>query len=310
MLPAKPPVFVIGCPRSGTTLVSELLEPTTYGSPVETHFITKYAERLERVGPLTDRDNFMRLVGQILRERPVLQWKLDTSPAAVWDRVRESGAVTYRTLVDTLCMMRSAAKGKTSWGDKTPHFILHLETLSALYPDAKYIGVVRDGRDVALSLLEKPWGPNNVYACARYWAQCHRETPALGALRARGALLEVRYETLLQEPEATIDRLYGFLGEACPPDQLQRLCRVLRRSNAGRWRQRMSAHEVRTFESQAGETLRRLGYETREGTKPLSPIVAAAWWLHDRAGHGLHLLKMNTVDAFRIRFLGMQPFAD
>ncbi len=303
-------MFVIGCPRSGTTLVSQLLEPTAYGSPVETHFITKYARQLERYGDVTVRDNFERLAGDILRERPVMQWKLGTTTGELWRLVRDAGPLGYRELVDALCMLRSTALGRTSWGDKTPHFILHLDVLSTLYPDAKYVCVVRDGRDVALSLLEKPWGPNNIYACARYWAQCHAETPAFAALRARGSLLELRYETLLQQPEDTIQRLYGFLEEDCPPARLAQLSGVLRRNNSGRWRQRMRPRDVRIFESEAGNTLRRLGYEATFEERGLSSLAAGWWWTHDRVRFFLHLLKMNTIDAVRIRYFGMEPFAD
>ncbi len=310
LVPARPPVFVLGCPRSGTTLVSELLAPTIYGSPVETHFITKYARRLSEFGPLTDRRNFDGLVRQILSERPVMQWKLDLTPDDLWRLVQGADAVGYRGIVDTLCMVRARRHGHGSWGDKTPHFILDLDVLTSLYPDASYIYVVRDGRDVALSLLKKPWGPNNVHACARYWARCHAEWPALAELRARRQLHDLQYETLLQHPADTIRALFGFLGEECRDADMTRLVQLLRRNNFGRWRQDMRPRDVRRFEAQAGDTLRRFGYATSFPEQPASALTDWAWRLHDRAKYSLHLAKMNTVDAIRIRYFGMEPFAD
>ena len=149
------PVFIIGCPRSGTTLLARFLQPTHYGSPVETHFITKYYEKIPKYGALKKKQNFMLLMKDILSERPIMQWKLDIDIEEFWAGLKR---YDYREIIDRLCMMRFTSKGKTSWGDKTPIYILDLEIIYRLFPDAKYLYIVKDGRDVALSLMQVPWG--------------------------------------------------------------------------------------------------------------------------------------------------------
>ena len=130
----QPPIFIVGCPRSGTTLVSELLEGSSWGSPVETHFIPKYFRRLGRYGSLDDRARFTKLVRAILRERPVMQWRLDIDPDHLY-RIIETR--DYRTIVDTICRLRFERLGKSSWGDKTPHYVFDLDVLASALPSAR-----------------------------------------------------------------------------------------------------------------------------------------------------------------------------
>ena len=73
----KYPIFIIGCPRSGTSLLARFLEPTIYGAPIETHFITKYKKKLSNYGELENFENFNKLLNDILKERPVMQWKIN-----------------------------------------------------------------------------------------------------------------------------------------------------------------------------------------------------------------------------------------
>ncbi len=301
-----PPLFVLGCPRSGTTLLAEFLAPTRYGAPVETHFITKYASLRSAYGDLSVRENFDRLVTDILAERPVMQWKLEVDREAFW---RGSGGASYAEIVDAICRLRSARFGKAAWGDKTPHFILELPLLLSLFPDAKFVVIVRDGRDVALSLLEKSWGPGNLYACAEYWKRCHAETPELAQLRTRGQLCDVRYEALLDDPRAVVRRVYDFLEEPWPGAALQPLLDSVRPGNRNKWAAKMTPAEVRLVEETAGATLTRFGYACSYEER-VNALRALPYRVHARL-HALgHLVRINTIDAVRIRYFGMEPFAD
>lgn len=302
-----PPLFVLGCPRSGTTLLAEFLAPTAYGAPVETHFITKYARRLPGYGDLSVRAHFDRLVDDILGERPVMQWRLDVDRNALW---AAHGGRPYVELVDGICRRRAARLGKRSWGDKTPHFILDLPRLAALFPESKYIYVVRDGRDVALSLLEKSWGPGNLYACAEYWKACNAESAALAGLRARGQLFEVAYEALLDDPRSIVARMYAFLDEPFPEDVLRPLLDSVRRGNCNKWMTRLTPAEVQLFERVAARTLERFGYACTHQEGGIGAASAMVFRLQARWHALAHLVRTNTIDAVRIRYFGMEPFAD
>ncbi len=301
------PVFILGCPRSGTTLLSELLSPTTYGSPVETHFIPKYFKKLDHYGNIEQKDNFTRLIKDILSERPVMQWKLDIDIEKFHS---ELDVCEYSEIVHKLCMMYFEHKGKTSWGDKTPHYILDSDIIYRLFPDAKYLYIVRDGRDVALSLLKKLWGPNNVYACAEYWKQCNAETDTLALMRKHDRVFELTYEGLLDQPSKVVEKIYMFLGEPYSEESVKSLIEKINRINFNKWKKEMKPDEVRLFETMASNTLKRFGYEATFEESELKKIEKWFWKAHNDFFRYKHLIKMNTVDAIRIKYFGMEPFAD
>jgi len=97
------PIFVIGCPRSGTTMLSRLLNFSSYGAPVETHFIPKYYKKLQLYGNLVERNNFIKLINDILCERPVMQWKLNLNIDSFLNEINE---YKYSEIVSKLCMKR------------------------------------------------------------------------------------------------------------------------------------------------------------------------------------------------------------
>lgn len=299
-------VFILGAPRSGTTFLSSLLENTRYGVPVETHFITKYYKKLDRYGDLAKPANFRRLLGDILVERPIQQWRLGLDIDEFYYSL--DGDYRYANIVDRLVLRREALKGYRAWGDKTPHYLGNVGILYTLFPDAKYIYIVRDGRDVALSLLQKNWGPNNVMRCAEYWTGLNEQAETLDRIRERGNLWELSYEGLIEETEPHIDRVYGFLGESIDEATKTRLVRSVKGSNYNKWKTRMTTDQIRTFESVAGATLKRFGYEIRTDCRPLPAWKSLFYRLHDRYRRALFLFEINVIDGIKIRYFGKEPF--
>jgi hypothetical protein len=302
-----PPIFIIGCPRSGTSLLAKLLEPTIYGSPVETHFITKFYNKLSRYGHLKEKRNFTKLTRAILRQRPVMQWRLHVNIDRLW---RHSKTYDYQELVHNLCMMRFNALGKQSWGDKTPHYILHLNIINDLFPDSKYLYIVRDGRDVALSLLKKPWGQNNIYACAEYWKKCNELSETIQLIQKRGNLLNIKYETLLERPTDAVEGFYAFLGERFSDQGLKSIIGSIKSSNFNKWKKEMKPKDVKLFETVAANTLQSFGYETSFPESALKTPVKWIWKIHDYILTSKHLAKINLIDTIRIKYFGMDPFGD
>src|SRR3954453_9696667 len=181
--------FVVGCSRSGTTLLRAFLDAhPLLAVPSESHFALAPDSRTVRRA--LRRDPWFGLWGI---ETPGLRG-LDAADA-----------------VRALFAAYAAAQGKPRYADKTPHYVSHLPALAARFAEARFVHVVRDGRDVAQSLLEVPWGPDTVQEAAAVWRRRVLEgraaAPDLGAGRYR----EVRYEARVADPEAELRGLAAWL---------------------------------------------------------------------------------------------------
>ncbi len=311
LVPVPERLFILGSPRSGTTFLASLLRGTRFGAPIESHFILKYLDRLDGRTRIASVAEFEGLVRDLLRERPVMQWDLDVTPRTLREASGAADApVEYARLVDALFLSRAEARGRSAWGDKTPHYLDRVGDLDRLFPDARYLYIVRDGRDVALSLLEKPWGPNNIHACAVQWARMNAPSRTLDELRRQDRLHFVRYEDLLRRPEEHLQAIGAFLDERFDAAEMERLARTAKPANVLKWKATMPVSQARTFESVARGTLERLGYETNHPDATTAPVAAHAYRLHDRAAWMAFMAKTNLLDGFRIRFLGKAPFAE
>jgi hypothetical protein len=183
--------------------------------------------------------------------------------------------------------------GKSRWGDKTPANLPEMEMIQRLLPEARFIHMIRDGRDVALSLRKVWFGPDSVETSAQAWAwaisEARKQRPNLRHY------LEVRFEDLLRHPQETLRHICTFLQLPWAPSVLhyhrnagqrleeirhdyrapdgqviataeQRMAALQRTttppdtSRADRWRREMSGPERETFASIAGPTLQELGY--------------------------------------------------
>jgi hypothetical protein len=302
------PVFVLGCPRSGTTLVGGLLRETRWGPAVETHFITKYYARARNLN-LSDRHAYRRLVTKIIAERPIRQWNLIWDLDSLYDGSHER---TYATLVDAICQCRSRELGFTGWADKTPHYCLRvgrIRLLRSLFPAAKFVFVIRDGRDVTHSLLQKPWGPNNVWRCAEYWRSCC-ESIRIACHEFGDSCHLIQFEKLLSDPKQNLLGLFQFLAVDSADELAHRYCDKADASRTDRWKQKLTSRQIRLFESVAGNTLQALGYETTYDQSPTGTGMEVLYRLHDGAKWLHFMAKQNVVDAIKIKFFGKQPFAE
>jgi hypothetical protein len=302
------PIFIIGAPRSGTTFLASLLEPSHYGAPFETHFITKYFKKLETYGDINTVKNLSSLLNDISKERAVMQWKLELNAQAIIDEIGVS--ITYPDIVNYICLKASNKAGNTLWGDKTPHYIGDMEIILELFPNAKYIYIVRDGRDVALSLLKKVWGPNNIYYCARHWRDLNNKDLTLMKLEQGNQLFRIRYEELIDKPKSISQKLYQFLRLDIETTRTEAITSSTIKGNYGKWQQSLTEHQIKIFEKTAGNTLIKFGYPTTWKESNIPFITKAYYYFHNAAFRVRHLFIINIVDGFKIRFLNKSPFAE
>jgi hypothetical protein len=285
------PVFIVGCPRSGTTLLRDLLGAhPALTFPPESHFIPRFYRAYG--DPRSERDA-RRLGAAILRTSWIREWGLALAPADF------ASCRSYRDVVSRLFEAWARQAGKRRWGDKTPQYVTDVPTLLEIFPAAKVVHIHRDGRDVALSWMGFRYGPGNVFAAARAWKAHVEAGRRAGSAAPPASYREVRYETLVSEPDTTVRSLYEFLEEADapiapPPPQplppnpfwIGRQKRssagdAVTTASCGRWKTAMSTRDRALFESVAGDLLRELGYETEGLARAVSPAERLGWRLQD-----------------------------
>jgi hypothetical protein len=150
-------------------------------------------------------------------------------------------------------------------GYKDPIDVIHLPLLAQLLPTARFIHVIRDGRDVALSLQKFLWGPTNLYCGARYWARMV-STGRKDGVDLSDRYFEVRLEDLMLYPDKTAAELGEFITRGRYPKQVQDFVERVNRSrkpeNVQVWKQKMNAQQRYLCEAAAGTVLRACGYPT------------------------------------------------
>jgi hypothetical protein len=275
-----PFLFVVGCGRSGTTLLRAMLDShSELAIPGESHFLMPMAEdcrRYEQNGELSV-DLF---VTDLLASERFLYWDLSEEDVRAALAAREPR--DFPGAVRAVYAFYAARNGKPRYGDKTPNHVLAIPLFASVFPEARFLHLIRDGRDVALSLVDVPhWGPNDVATAALRWKQfVEAGRLAAGALDP-SRYREVRYEELLEEPEETLRDVCGFVGldfEAGMLDYHKRVDALLQTVSSPEihqrlslrptkglrdWRTQMTADDQGAFERVAGDLLAELGYEPR-----------------------------------------------
>lgn len=275
------PFFVVGVHRSGTTLLRYMLNsnPRIYVPP-ESDFFPRFFGK-DPVGELS-RERIAALLDMIFTKyRMVKEWRGEPPTAEAFFRAMP--AQTPAAFLDTLYRTYARQYGAERWGDKTPIYASYIDLIHQIFPQAQFVHIIRDGRDVSLSMLDK-WGRKEIhvdpYFTARNWVRRIRQARAAGARLGLDLYYEMRYEALVAEPEVQLQSLCQFLGETYWPEMAEphRLGReriplgdfheAIRQppstKRIGRWQNEMSEADQRLFQRVAGPLLRELGYETVE----------------------------------------------
>lgn len=302
----SPFVFVVGCPRSGTTLLQRMLDNHPLLAVAnDTHFIPR------ALSGFTDSVNPELTPALVERVRSYHRFdRLGVSDEAI--NRAASTATDYRGFVSGLYAEFARSKGKPLGGEKTPDYVRRLPLLHELFPSAKIIHIIRDGRDVALSLLDwatekkgpgrlNLWSESPLGTSALWWAWQVSSGRNAALHLGPDSYCEVLYESLVAEPEAELQRLASFLdlpytdamarfheGKQRPkPKRSAKSAWLPATSGLRDWRADFSADDLALFESLSGELLADLGYEL--GAGPTSTTTKARadqlreMWRHERS---------------------------
>lgn len=258
------PFFIVGSGRSGTTLVRMMLMAGgQVAIPPESNFIPQLIERWPQYA-----DDVDLIVSTLAPQYE----QMEVHPAAV-----------RSLLLDRPLSLESAitapfevyADGKR-WGDKSPSYINSILAISAVFEEAKFVHIIRDGRDVALSYRDQPFGPKSFLANARRWELRVLHAAMAGCVLGPERYKEVRYEDLLAAPQAELRGLCAFLDLPYDPSMLDfpQLAHTLTdqekaiHANLGKpltkglrdWRTVMTPKQVEMFDAMAGGALELFGY--------------------------------------------------
>jgi hypothetical protein len=278
----NPYLFVVGCPRSGTTLVQRLLDAHPQLAVInETLWITREARRRKgftRGGLVTP-----ELVSRLYQYRRFQ--RLNLHREGVEQLLDSQAPVSYSQFVSGIFDLYGRSRGKRFVGDKSPGYVREMVSLHELWPLARFIHLIRDGRDVWLSVTGwkkadrsvgrfATWTRDPVGTTALWWERSVRLGREAGAALGPTRYQEVRYEDLVEDPARECRALCAFLG--LPYDEaMLRYHEGRQRSERGLsaksawipptaglrdWRTQMAAQDVERFEAAAGDLLDELGY--------------------------------------------------
>ncbi|MDQ2922162.1 MAG: sulfotransferase [Acidobacteriota bacterium] len=283
---------IVGSPRSGTTLLRFMLDAhPELAIPPETGFLTLGPKLRGRNDKL--REKFFRAI--INYPKPVPNWPdFEIPEEAFWAALADINPFTITEGYRAFYRLYAARFAKPRWGDKTPLYCVDLNKIRQVLPEARFIHIIRDGRDASLSLRKMRFSPGwKIETQAAYWRKC-----CLAARRAglgQADYMEVRYENLILNTRETLDLICGHIGLSYDDAMLTYYTRTpdRLREHKGRWRadgtplltqeqrlrqqnrtterpdpaclfawkREMSAEERRRFQLVAGDLLEDLGYE-------------------------------------------------
>jgi hypothetical protein len=274
--PASGPIFIVGLPRSGTTLLATMLasHPRIDCGP-ETYFfrwlpadVRHLVDRARWPGPATDHVCALPPDGA---HKVHVKFGLTREDV---ERALNSRTASVAAMLESLTVTHARAAGKPRWAEKTPGHFANLRRIRETYPDAAILWLVRDPRDTALSISRVPWTSDSLLEVLYRMSARERRWPATAARDPR--LLTVRFETLVTAPEQELRRICAFIGEAFHPDMIASKERAVAAdhewwklkaaeppdpSRIGVWRREMSEAQQRAASFIAAEALERHGYE-------------------------------------------------
>lgn len=288
--PRAPVPFIVGVGRSGTTMLRLMLDAhPELTIPPETHFVPDLIDAIEGGASPEQAVEVMTAVRQ---------WgDLHTEPAEVLERWRGLERFDAGPALRAFYEIFSARQGKPRYGEKTPAYVRSMVKIEAALPEARFIHVIRDGRDVALSRWKRTLGdkdPAPASKVAETWQRRIRRAQRHGGKVAN--YLELRYEDLVTDTEPNLRRICQFLelewdsvilryyehaaermaemardlpaveGKPTRPGEERMQAHAMTQkppdpSAMYRWKEKMATADVAAFDAAAGELLGELGYE-------------------------------------------------
>lgn len=312
------PIFIIGTERSGSNLLRLILNShSAIAVPHPPHILKFFAPLEASYGDLTRPAAMDQLVADVLGllKAHIHPWETAMDPG----QILAASPPTLVGLFFTLYDYYRVQKGKRRWGCKSTFVIHYWQRILAACPAARFILLVRDPRDVAVSSRRSIFSPFHPWFTARLWRGQQLEGVKLLESASQENVHLLRYEQLIESPEATVKALCCFLGESYEPAMLafhqtraaqkssalstswHNVGSPIRTDNRNTYKKGLSQEELRLVEGVCGDLMARFGYplELPSQGPPWpaaapSPLRWSGYWLLDwwwRIGVEFHALR-------------------
>ena len=277
--PARP-LFIGACPRSGTSLLRAMLDNhPDLAIPRETNFVRPLWWQRRRFGDLRDPGNRRRVAEWIFTEKGrgggrLLEGRMSREEAI--GRVADAPP-TVGAIVQACLGLYAELHGKPRWGDKRPAYSGFIGMLFAMFPGAQYVNVVRDPRGAIASQVPMGWDAPEIAvpAATARWEGAIARTDLFAAGLRPDQFLDLRYEDMVADPRAALERLCAFAGLRAG-DAIEtmiggerrgtftgphaRLGEPVTTASVERWRERLTPQQVALVERASAPHLERFGY--------------------------------------------------
>lgn len=284
------PIFMLGAERSGTTLVMAMLGcHPRIAVPEVVWYYPRFHPYLHTYGDLSKEENFRTLAEEMIFGLKTPFWGMKVNPRTIVDEVLAE--VRERSFAGLYCAMHERyareAGRKPRWGEKTPYNLFFVGPMSRDFPDAQFIFITRDGRDASVDYLESAFGPTNIFCAAEIWKLCQQAVESWRRTLGPSRWLDLKYETLVRQPEATLRKVCEFLGESYSPSMLGfHTSEIAQRRGSTRdhrplgqpvsdryigiYKRRLSLRDQQVFAAVAGQELEAAGYKSDVEPIPIS----------------------------------------
>lgn len=215
-----PPIMIIGCGRSGNTLLRAMLVAGgDVTIPPESYVLSSIARRYN-LWRFLGWGNIIRCVIKKLTMHPEFQtWSMDITQLNAKARAIPKAERSLLSIMRLIYLEygQQHGFGQTYWGDKTPLNTLYLPEIHRIMPNAKYVHIIRDPRAVALSYVKAAENNQNIKEdsfekAAQRWYHSVAAVRQFKKLAGPQNIIEIRFEDLLAEPEAVIKQVCAHLG--------------------------------------------------------------------------------------------------
>jgi LPS sulfotransferase NodH len=284
------PIFIVSAPRSGSTLMRLILDShPRIGIPSPAWLYEMVRPYLYSYGDLSIRENLLALAEDILAAPSIKDW---TSKLGAEEMVKAAKEASFAGLYDVLHRKYADDTGKARWGEKTPRNCFWMEEILDDYPDAQFVHIIRDGRDMAIDIADSRLWPYSLYSGMHMWEMFVSAARETGGKLGKDVYYEFQYEKLCADPEGELAKVCDFLGEDFSPQMLSHHQSTSAKSWGGgdplhakvlkpittdyceMYKTRLSDGDREALEAVAGDLLKDLGYPAADRPTPISGRLA------------------------------------
>lgn len=299
------PLFIVGWPRSGTKLLRDLLNrhPKISIPVIESHFIPYFVNKFGLNSDFND-EQLLTEFYELFSQSKFYRCFKNRGVILNFEHLNaNANKQSWSALLEFILRYYASNNRKNAdfiWGDKTPQYLVFMDTLKKIFPEAKFIHIIRDPRDCCLS-NKRAWG-KNIYRSAHRWAKAIQKARQAGHF-LEGDYIEVLYEQLLDEPQKTLKNICDYLGCEFSDNMLEldkpsenlsdtKNSQKIVKDNKNKYLNYLSVKEIKRIEEIVYTVARELGYKFENDAtyRPLKPALLSYYKLLD----GFYQLNYNV----------------